>query len=84
MPVVRIDGFVFWLVNLSVIISSASNVFAKTVALAAAVSVTRPTVQFINLSFFDGDFFDVLLYIHHPCGGVGDVMFVDFEGDVPL
>ena len=42
MPVVRIDGFVFWLVNISVIISSASSVFAKTAALAltAAVSVT--------------------------------------------
>ena len=42
------------------------------------------TVQFINLSFFDEDFFDVLLYIRRSCGGAGDVIFVDFEDDVPL
>ena len=42
MPVVRIDRFVFRLVNLSVIISSASSVFAKTSALVlvAVVAVT--------------------------------------------
>ena len=53
MLVVRIDGFVFWLVNLSVIISSASNIFVKTsaLALAGAISVTRPSSHSLcNLS----------------------------------
>ena len=53
MPVVRIDGFVFWLVNLCVIISSVSSVFTKTsaLALAAAISVTRPSSHSLcNLS----------------------------------